>query len=129
MTNDEIPEDVKRLISDRIDSVAQLEAIVLLHASPEQEWRLETVASRLYVSPRDATELLAILRQRGLLVASGDTEVVYRYGPSSDELARTVDRLVETYKQRLIPITKLIHSKPSRNVQRFADAFIMRRDG
>ena len=38
-----------------------------------------------------------------------------------------VVRLTKIYSQYLIPVTNLIHSKPQTKVQKFADAFKLRR--
>jgi len=38
-----------------------------------------------------------------------------------------VDRIADVYSKYLIPVTNLIHSKPENKVQKFADAFNLRK--
>jgi len=128
MSDPVIPDIVHRLILERIDSVAQLEALLLLRSEP-QDWDAARVAGRLYVSSGEAALLLSSLQARGLFNMNGESGV-YRYEPATPELAEAVDLLAETYRTRLIPMTKLIHSKSSStsSVQRFADAFRLRKE-
>ena len=126
----EIPEDIRQLIVDSIDSVAHLEAILLLRGDPAEEWSAETVAKRLYITPTEAANVLAGLSEQGVLATNRQKPPAYRYSPHSPDLAQLIDRLAETYRQRLIAVTNLIHApKPNRNVRRFSDAFRLRRDG
>ena len=55
------------------------------------------------------------------------SDSLYTYD-CSEELHQKVDRLAETYRLFLIPVTNLIHAKP-RNIRQFSDAFKFRTDG
>lgn len=123
-----IPNDVRRFILESIDSIAQLEALLLLRGSPNEEWGAQKVAGRLYISEKEAASLLARLSAEGLTAFNNDKPPLYRYQPDSDDLARIVDRLAETYSKHLVPVTNLVHSKPRTRVREFADAFNLRKD-
>jgi hypothetical protein len=58
-----IPEDVAQFIIEKIDSVAQLEALLLLRDNPEQQWDIAAVAKRLYIDDEQAGKVLARLRE------------------------------------------------------------------
>ncbi|HEY7183024.1 MAG TPA: leucine zipper domain-containing protein [Blastocatellia bacterium] len=122
-----IPNDVRRFVLESIDSIAQLEALLLLRRSPNEEWTARKVAERLYISEQETTSLLARLRAEGLLAFSNDKPPLCRYRPDSDDLALIVDRLAETYSKHLVPVTNLVHSKPRVRVREFADAFNLRK--
>jgi len=124
---DSIPEDVEQFIRKRIDSVAQLEALLMMRSAPQAEWSVAVLAKRLYVSEKQAADLLARLFTDGFLIKAGSPSL-YRYQPNSDELRQFVDRVAESYSKHLVPITNLIHSKPQTRVREFADAFKLRRD-
>jgi hypothetical protein len=124
MTDGIIPDDVRDFILGHIDSVAQLEALLLLRKGAERDWSAADVAGRLYIDTPAAAELLARLAAEGICGASNG---LHRYDPATPELARLIDRLAETYARYLIPVTNLIHAKPSR-VQQFADAFRFRKE-
>ncbi|MBI3965427.1 MAG: winged helix-turn-helix transcriptional regulator [Chloroflexi bacterium] len=129
MSVDPIPDDVRRLILKSIDSVAQLEAVLLLRANPDVDWAPDALAKRLYVDEDAATAVLDQLCDRGFCVSRRERVVLYRYQPSTPDLDQVINRLAETYRQFLVPVTNVIHSKARSNVQRFADAFKMRKDG
>ena len=61
-----IPEDVAQFIIEKIDSVAQLEALLLLRDSPQQQWDIAAVAKRLYIDDEQADKVLARLREASL---------------------------------------------------------------
>jgi hypothetical protein len=58
-----IPEDVAQFIIEKIDSVAQLEALLLLRDNPQQQWDVAAVAKRLYIDDERASKVLARLRE------------------------------------------------------------------
>jgi predicted transcriptional regulator len=123
-----IPADIAQFIVEKIDSVAQVEALLLLRSAPEQEWDVETVAKRLYVDEGQAATTLTRLQEERLIVRSALNQSRYRYEPTSSNLRQLVDRLADIYAKQLVPITNLIHSKPKSRVQEFADAFKLRKD-
>jgi hypothetical protein len=120
-----IPESVKLLILARIDSVPELETILLLREHAEQTWTAADAGQRIYVSHTVAAHILSQLAERGFLTESGSR---YRYAPATDELRNTVDDLAKAYTHHLVEVTRMIHSKPSASVRQFADAFVLGKD-
>ena len=119
-----VPADVRHFILDNIDSVSELEALILMRKCAGQEWSAESLAQRLYIDQAAAARLLAHLAGGGLCAGQ---DGIYHYGPRDGTLAALVDQLADLYVRYLIPVTNLIHNKPSR-IQQFADAFIFRKD-
>jgi len=126
--NSIIPEDVAQFILQHIDSVAEMEAILLLRENPAQEWTVEELAKRLYTSKEQTAGVVASLCAHGIFVAILTGPPRYRYEPKSNELNQMIDRVAEVYSKHLVPVTNLIHSKPATRVQEFADAFKLRKD-
>lgn len=126
MTDPGIPQNVAQFIGSSIDSVAEMEALLLLREESGKPWNGENAAVRLYISTAEAARCLKALASRQLVE---ETPAGFLYAPASDELRHNVEELAETYRTRLIAITKLIHSKKSSNVQLFADVFRFRKDG
>lgn len=122
-----IPDDVAHFVLEKIDSVAQLEALLLLRRDPEKEWSAAALAARLYISEEQTKELLEGLRAQGFVAAQSNSSVC-RYQPVTTELHQMLDRLAEIYAKQLVPVTNLIHSKPRPRIQEFADAFRLRKD-
>lgn len=124
MGQGDIPDHARRFISQYIDSVGELEALLLLRALPGEAWELGKIASRLYVRETETARILARLCRNGLLVRA---DTVYKFECQTEELRRVVDELAELYARQLIPITNLIHAKSPR-IREFADAFRLRKD-
>ena len=125
MPPESISPTVRRLIAEAIDSVPELEAILLLRETSGREWTPAQAGERLYVSKAVATHVLAMLADKGFFV---EEEERYRYQPASPELAAAIDELAATYSRHLLEVTHLIHAKPSLGVRQFAEAFRIRKD-
>jgi len=76
-----IPDDVAQFILATIDSVAQLEALLLLRADPRQAWAAKTLAARLYITEEQTAEILDALRAKGFVVANPGNPASYAYQP------------------------------------------------
>ena len=123
-----IPEDIAQFIVEKVESVAHLEALLLLRNYPETGWSVPALAARLYISEELTTELLLALCAQGFAATDARDMSVYRYHPQSVELKTMLDRLAEIYTKHLVPVTNLIHSKPKSRIQEFAEAFRLRKD-
>lgn len=123
MADDVIPADIKQFILGKIDSVAQLEGLLLLRSNPQTDWDVESVAQRLYISRSQASEILAHLCAQRLVTATRSVSTSYRFQPETQDLRLMVDRVAEVYSKYLIAVTNLIHSSSKTRVQKFADAF------
>jgi hypothetical protein len=124
MADDAIPDDVREFIIRYIDSVAQLEALLLLRANPNEEWDVARTASRLYTAEQEIAEVLAQLCEHRLL---SEREGRYRYEGGGSGVEGMVERVARTYSRQLIPVTNMIHAKP-RRIRQFADAFKFKKD-
>jgi hypothetical protein len=123
MTDEPIPADVRDFILRYIDSVAHLEALLLLRANPQVSWDIATTAKRLYTTEQQAGDVLDRLCADGLLQCESGA---YRYGGQATEHKAMIDRLADAHARQLIPITNLIHARP-RRIREFADAFKFRK--
>jgi len=126
MSSADLPERVRTLILEAIDSVAELEALLLLRMTPHQRWTVEATSARLYVRPVMAAQALTALARRGFLNENAEG---FAFQPSSLALADDVTAVACSYATSLIEVTNLIHSKPSSSIQDFARAFRIRKDG
>ena len=125
MDDTAIPDDIRDFILNFVDSIAHIEALMLLRRDPELSWDGITLAARLYISVDDAKRILDELGARGLLMVNNG---VYRYGCASPELKVMVDRLARIHATQLIPVTNLVHAKTTSRIKQFADAFRLRKE-
>jgi len=124
MTESAIPQHVGQFVVRHIESVAQLEVLLLLRGAPDKSWSAAEV-SRALVTNADQSELwLADLEGRGLLAREDDT---FRYSPATLELELAIDGLAASYATHRVSVISLIFSKPSGRLASFSDAFRIRR--
>jgi hypothetical protein len=121
MPDEEIPEEVREFILRYINSIAQLEALLLLWREPNKSWDVAAMAKRLYIGEGETTEVLTQLNADGLLIESQGS-----YRLNSADWQEPIGELAESYAKQLIPITNIIHAKP-RRIREFADAFKLRK--
>src|SRR5215467_5746989 len=124
MADEIIPGDLRDFILGHIDSIGQLEALLLLRAHAYEDWDVRRTAARLYAGEAEVAEFLTRLCVDGLLACH---DGFYRFACQTPDLHGTVDRLAAAYSQHLIPVTNVIHGKP-RRIREFADAFKFRKD-
>jgi hypothetical protein len=123
-----VPLEVQQFVLDRIGSIAQLEALVMMRNAPDTWWPSSSMAERLYVGERVCRTELDALRAQGLVLAKQeDIGWQFRYSPSTGELRELVDRLVYYYSKHLVVISNLIHSKPRTRLHEFAEAFSLKK--
>jgi hypothetical protein len=127
LTEAVIPTEIAQFIFDNIESVAHLEALLLMRSNPSEKWTVRALAARLYITEQQATEVFVRLWTHGFVVHEAGEPPRYYYHPSSMEIRQRVDRLAEIYSRYFLAVTNLIHSRPKTKVQRFADAFKIRK--
>jgi hypothetical protein len=120
----DVPEELRGFILRYVDSVAQLEALLLLHTDPSKGWTTDSLAGRLYITAEQAAPLLQRLKEDGFVESAGEE---YRYEAGPADRAAIVNRLAAFYASHIVTVTNLIHSKP-RRIREFADAFRLKKD-
>jgi hypothetical protein len=125
--SDEIPVAVRQLIAERLDSIAQLEVLLLLYHKPGRAWTAEAVSEDLRIDSNWAGEQLATLRDRGLLVETAASEKSYRFGAGTAALEEAVAALSVCYSELRVRVVALLYSNPPRGIRSLADAFVVQR--
>lgn len=125
---DEFSVEVKQFIVQNVESVAQLEALVLLRQDRERLWDGTGIAKSLYIPAQMGAALLAELQKRGFVRVSTQDSAKYSYDVADDRLDRVVGEVIVAYRDRRVAVTSLIYSKPLNKVQTFADAFRLRKE-
>jgi hypothetical protein len=125
---DDFPPDLRRFIDEQIESLAQLEALLLLRHEPQRQWEATEIAKSLYIPPEMAGALLAEFGRRGFATASPSSGTRFAYHTIDAETDNLIDRLATIYRERRVAVISLIYSKPMNKVQTFADAFRLRKE-
>ena len=119
-----VPAPVRRFIAGHIESVGQLEVLLLLRAAADKAWTTDEVARAVVTQHASAAGWLEQLRGHGLL---GRDDGRYIYAPPTREVERAIDDLAESYAKYRVAVIGLIFSKPSEQVRDFPEAFRLRR--
>lgn len=127
MTETDIPAAVLQFIAKRIDTVPELETLLIMSAEERRFWTVEDIVARTYVSPAFASAVLNAL-QRRRLISSDEFGRQFYFSPASDEERQIVFQTAIAYRIHLIPIATFIHRKAAPPVQEFARAFNLKKD-
>jgi hypothetical protein len=127
MTAPVIPPDVLQFIAEHIDSVPELETLLLLREGEARAWSEDEVAARVYVSRASARGILEALRRKHLIVAQGEPPQ-YRYQPEQAGKAQLIGEVATAYRLHLVPMATFIHAKAPASVREFARAFDFKKD-
>jgi hypothetical protein len=119
----EFPPGLKQFIEHHIESVPQLEALLLLRQEPQRQWAAGDIAKALYIPEDAADSLLADFGRRGFAILVPSAAGCYTYRTRDAESDRLIDELASVYRERRVAVISLIYSKPLNRVQTFADAF------
>ena len=84
MTDNLIPDDVAQFILDKIDSVRQLEALLLLRGDPSHEWSADALAKKALHQRRGNTRRINSPLCDGFLTATGDKSACEVFAQAGD---------------------------------------------
>jgi hypothetical protein len=127
MDPSEISAAVLRFIDERIDSVPQLEALLMMKDEPQRAWTVDDVAARTYVPRVEAVRVLEALHRRDL-ISPVETGGGFAFKSGDGHHRELVDDVARTYRANLTRIATIIHEKPPASLKEFARAFDMKKD-
>lgn len=124
----QLPIEVEEFVFNYIDSVEQLEILLLLSSSPEKVWSSEEVNQRIKSSESSVVQRLEKLASQGLVAVAQPNPARYQYRAATSELSAAVEALAVAYKERRLKVLQCIFSKPLSSLRIFADSFKIRKD-
>lgn len=128
VSDEGIPQDVRAFVTDHIDSVLQLELLLLLQKKRDRDFDAAEVVEELRIDATWASAQLEDFCARGILACVEGTPRRYRYAPKSPEMDAAITRLDQTYTDRRVSVISLIFSKPTDKLKSFSDAFRVRKE-
>jgi predicted ArsR family transcriptional regulator len=124
----ELSARVRQFIDHNIESLAELETLLLMRRNPQGSCDAADIAKALYISNEQAGRLLADLARRGMITVTESQPTRYTLNPSNAASDAAVAEVATAYEERRVAVISLIYSKPLNKVQTFADAFRLRKD-
>ncbi len=122
-----LSKQVLELISKYIDSLEELEILILVKNDPQKSWSLDRVNDQVRSSAASIQQRLAKLVETGFVAFDSSTKE-YRYEPKSENLVTAVTLLAEAYRERRIKVIEAIYSKPVSGIRSFSEAFRFKRE-
>ena len=122
---EELAPDIRQFIVEKIDSVPQVEALLIVWGRPDAVWTEEQLAQHLYVQPASAKKIAQGLVRRGWLKAQTGG---FTFDSAWDPDGAFMQRLALTYRRQLVAVATLIHANVSAGVREFADAFDLKKE-
>jgi hypothetical protein len=119
-----VPDDVDALIAACIESVEQVEILLLLRGTRRRTWGIDELSRQLRRTPHSVRLRLRSLIAHGL-VALEDGRARYAAASSID---RAVRMLATMYRQRRTALIDRIFTERPDPMRSFADAFRLRDD-
>lgn len=125
--SDALPNHVQQFLKGNIQSIAQLELLLLLYRDRDNSWTVADAAKNQYTAVTMTETALESLRGSGLVKIINDGETRYQYAPASANLDQLVGELAQLYTERRVTVVNAIYSSPLDTLQSFADAFRIRK--
>jgi predicted transcriptional regulator len=119
------PREVESFIAYCIDSVEQVEILLLLCKDPARRWTIDELSDHLRSSPRSVGLRLSSLVSHGLVARDG-MSFHYAASPADDVL---VKKLKTVYEERRTTVIDYIFTDRVDPMRSFADAFRIGEDG
>ncbi len=120
-----LPVHLRAFLYSCIDSLEQLEILLLLRASTAT-WTTRAVAQAVQVADGRARVWLDALAARGLVRVTVRNETEYAFHPASDVLRRYCEELAEAYRQSQRDVLRFVAALPPSSIRSFANAFKLR---
>jgi DNA-binding MarR family transcriptional regulator len=115
-------------IIDAIDSLQELQMLVVLMEDPDRWWDAGALATDTGNAPSVTRRTLDRLAARNLLDIRVTEEVRFRYRPGTFALEEAGSAFLDAYHKNPIAVARMIAVRGTRPAKDFADAFRIRRD-
>lgn len=125
MTEHDFPDELKRFVAAHVDTVEQLEVLLLMQSRPAEVWTPRRVSDELRTSPMSAAVRLERLCATGLCEEVEGEGV--RLRPADAGVVRAIQLVAAAYREKRVSLIALIYTRPSEGVRAFADAFRLKK--
>lgn len=125
---DDLPKDARYFLENSIDSIEQLQVLLLLHANPDRIWTTNEIAVELRSVDTSIQKRLNDLYIRNVLLPLKGNDNEHKFLPSSQAMKKLIDVIVSENQLRPYRIIDAIYASPDKTILDFANAFKMRGD-
>jgi hypothetical protein len=128
MADDALPAEVRGFLGRYIESVEQLEILLLVASNPSRAWNVQEVYGVIRSSEGSVAHRLASFAREGLLQAGDSQPPTYSLAAVSGDLHAAISKTAEVYQTRRVRVIEAIFKSELDPIQGFANAFKLRKD-
>ncbi len=121
-SNSNVSDEVRQFVFECIDSVEQLEILLLLTSNRTKEWSAQETSKELRSSENSVEKRLESLCAMGFVTKSSTDPYRYHYNPKTERIENVIAELAIVYKEKRHRVLELIFS-PMKKARAFANAF------
>ena len=127
MANEALPAPVRQLIARYIQSVEQLEVLLLLRSQPQRAWTVGEVYDVIRSSQPSIAARLQTFASDGFLAEEKGPPQTFRFAPQDENMRSALDQTATAYQTWRVRVIEAIFTPAADPVQSFADAFKLRK--
>ena len=126
MKRDDLPPEVRLFLENAINSIEQLQVLLLLYIKPDRAWSISEIATELRSVDTSIEKRLNDIYQKQILEKYKDDEKLHKFLPASSTMRTLIENVAYQNQLRPYQVIDAIYSAPSKSIQDFADAFKVR---
>jgi hypothetical protein len=119
---------VDAFIREYLETVPQLEALLLFWRHHPNTWSCLDLSQHLYVAPEICQRILDHLLHNKLICNPSPSENLYELQLDEPHRRDLLAALEDTYRHELIRVSKMIHENASPGLRDFARSFRIKKD-
>lgn len=120
MSENDLPKAVRDFVFEYIDSVEQLEILLLLESNSKKSWSAAELSGLLRSNLNSIEKRLSLLASQSLIIRNEDSH--FAFFTDNEDLNNTIHNLAEIYRVHRYKIMELIFS-PMKKSRDLAEAF------
>lgn len=125
MASEQLSDALRLFLQGRLESVEQVETLLLLYRTSPREWSAGMVSRELRSDLITAARRLNSLEAIGLISVRAENDIaLYWYEGAEDPMVRELER---AYRERRTSLISALVEPASEDLRAFADAFRIRR--
>ncbi len=133
MTGEDLPEAVRQLLRERVETHEQLGALLYARAQGDRAFSADEAAAAVGLASSEAEAALSHLVAHALLGVDGGAPPRYRYAARSSQQALVIDQLAIVHDRQQLALLRqmganAIERMRTSAARAFSEAFVLRKE-
>lgn len=123
-----ISDEHRRFLHDYIETVGQLEVLLLLYRSKDETLSLKKIGKTLGMNVEVVARQLSDLSSHGLIQKTSEAAADYFFHPADPHRSKMTFELARLYETHRTSVIECIYKPKLKSLKEFANAFRLRKD-